>query len=176
MGAGGGVPAADFLSGPNCLEAGEGGLRIFASDEQGLGISARYLALLLPLALVGCLTDGDDNGRSLSFTGDRGVDSQPFPGNYRSEILAFMKTYLNNPAGLHDTAMAEPMQRTVGGRLRYVSCLRYAAREAEGGYREAHEHAIVYVDGRLDRVVENAGELCAGASYSPFPELAGLTR
>ena len=141
-----------------------------------MGISARYLALLLPLALAGCLTDGDDNASSLSFTGDRGVASQPFPSNYRTEILAFMRTYLNNPAGLHDTAMAEPVQRTVGGRLRYVSCLRYAPREADGSYREAHERAIVYVDGRLDRVVENAGELCDGAAYAPFPELAGLTR
>jgi len=140
-----------------------------------LGITARYLALLLPLALAGCLTDGEDS-RSLSFTSDRGVDSQPFPGNYRTEILAFMKTYLNNPAGLHETAMAEPLQRTVGGRQRYVSCLRYAVHEADGGYREAHERAIVYVDGRLDRVVENAGELCAGVTYAPFPELAGLTR
>jgi hypothetical protein len=141
----------------------------------GLGISARYLALLLPLAVAGCLTDGEDS-RSLSFTSDRGVDSQPFPANYRTEILAFMKTYLNNPVGLHETAMAEPVQRTVGGRQRYVSCLRYTARDADGSYRDAHEHAIVYVDGRLDRVVENAGELCTGASYAPFPELAALTR
>jgi hypothetical protein len=149
---------------------------IFASDEVGLGIPARYLALLLPLALAGCLTDGDDNGRSLSFTGDRGVSDQPFPRNYRTEILAFMKTYLNNPAGLHDTAMAEPMQRTVGGRLRYVSCLRYAVRGADGSYREPQELAVLYIDGRLDQPVENAGELCAGATYAPFPELAGLTR
>lgn len=141
-----------------------------------MGISARYLALLLPLALAGCLTDGDDSGRSLSFTGDRGVADQPFPGNYRTEILAFMRTYLNNPVGLHDTAMADPVQRTVGGRLRYVSCLRYAVREADGSYREPQERAIVYVDGRLDHVVENTGQLCAGAAYAPDPGLAAMTR
>lgn len=138
-------------------------------------ISLRYLALLLPLALAGCLTDGDD-GPGLSFTGDRGISSQPFPSNHRSEVLAFMRTYLNNPVGLHETAMAEPVQRTVGGRLRYVSCLRYAVREPDGSYREAGEHAIVYVDGRLDRVIESAAELCAGAAYAPFPELAAMTR
>ena len=87
-----------------------------------------------------------------------------------------MKTYLNNPVGVRDAAMAEPVQRTVGGRLRYVSCLRFAARDTDGGYREARERAVLYVDGRLDRVIENAGEICAGAVYAPFPELEKMTR
>src|SRR5262249_12321195 len=151
-------------------EAEAVGLWILASDEQGLGISARYLALLLPLVLAGCLSDGDDRGRSLQFTGDRGVSNQPFPGNYRAEILAFMKTHLNNPAGCRPTGRAEPVQRTVGGRLRYVSCLRFAVREADGSYHEPQELAILYVDGRLDQPVANADELCAGAAYAPYPE------
>ena len=87
-----------------------------------------------------------------------------------------MRTYLNNPVGVHDAAMAEPVQRTSGGRLRYVSCLRFTARESDGSYREPRERAIVYVDGRLDRVVENASEPCAGAVYAPFPELEKMTR
>ncbi|WP_139024692.1 hypothetical protein [Bradyrhizobium sp. STM 3843] len=137
--------------------------------------------MLLSLALAGCSTAtgnllSTEDNRPISFTADRGVAAQPFPNNYRTEILAFMRTYLNNPVGLHDTAMAEPVQRTVGGRLRYVSCIRYAARDTDGSYRPARERAIVYVDGRLDRVVDDAGELCAGAAYGPFPELATLTR
>jgi hypothetical protein len=38
------------------------------------------------------------------------------------------------------------------------------------------ERAILYVDGRLDHVVENASEVCAGAVYASFPELEKLTR
>ena len=87
-----------------------------------------------------------------------------------------MKTYLNNPVGVHDAAMAEPVQRTVGGRLRYVSCLRFTPRESDGSYREPRERAILYVNGRLDRVVENASDICAGAVYAPYPELQRLTR
>ena len=64
----------------------------------------------------------------------------------------------------------------VGGRLRYVSCLRFAARDSDGGYREGRARAVLYVDGRLDRLVENAGEICAGATYAPFPELEKLPR
>ena len=140
-----------------------------------LGISAKRAAiLLLPIALAACA--GSDDGRSISYTADRDVTNQPFPTNYRAELLAFMKTYLNNPVGVHDAMMAEPVQRTVGGRLRYVSCLRFTPRESDGSYRESRERAIVYVDGRLDHVVENAGETCAGVAYAPFPELEKMTR
>ena len=140
-----------------------------------LGISARCLAiLLLPVALAACA--GSQDARSISFTDDRGVSDQPYPSNFRSEILAFMRVYLNNPAGVREAAMAEPVQRTVGGRLRYVSCLRYAAREADGTTRGVGERAVVYVDGRLDRLAENASELCAGSAYAAFPELEKLTR
>ena len=105
-----------------------------------------------------------------------GNANQPFPDNYRPELMAFMRTYLNNPVGIHSAMMAEPVQRTVGGRMRYVSCLRFAPRESDGSYREPRERAILYVNGRLDRVAENAAELCAGVAYAPFPELEKLTR
>jgi hypothetical protein len=136
----------------------------------------KYLAvLLLPVALAGCAGGGDD-GREAAISIDSGGPNQPFPDNYRAEILAFMKTYLNNPVGVHGAAMADPVQRTVGGRLRYVSCLRFTPRESDGGYREPRERAILYVNGRLDRVVENARDVCAGVAYAPFPELEKLTR
>ena len=140
-----------------------------------LGISAKRAAILiLSIALAACA--GGDDGRSITYTDDRGVANQPYPDNYRAEMLAFMKTYLNNPVGVHDATMAEPVQRTVGGRLRYVSCLRFTPRESDGSYRESRERAILYVNGRLDRVVENASDVCAGAVYAPFPELEKLTR
>ena len=49
-------------------------------------------------------------------------------------------------------------------------------RESDGSYRELRERAIVYVDGRLDHVIENASEPCAGATYAPFPDLEKMTR
>jgi hypothetical protein len=155
-----------------------GGLRESADgqvEELRLGTSAKVAAiLLLPMALATCA--GSDEGRSITYTDDRGVANQPFPNNYKSEILSFMKTYLNNPIGVRDAAMAEPVQRVVGGRLRYVSCLRFTARDTGGNYREPRERAILYVDGRLDHIVENASEPCAGAVYAPFPDLEKMTR
>ena len=137
--------------------------------------AARIAAiLLLPIALAACA--GSDEVKSITYTDDRGVSNQPFPTNFKSEILSLMKTYLNNPVGVRDAAMAEPVQRVVGGRLRYISCLRFNARDSGGNYREARERAVLYVDGRLDRVIENASEVCAGAVYASFPELEKMTR
>ena len=133
------------------------------------------MIVLLAGSLAACMTDGGDQG-GVVYTDDRGVANQPFPTDYRVQLLAFLKTYLNNPVGIRDAAMAAPIQRTVGGRLRYVSCLRYNARELDGSYQGAVERAVVYVDARLDRMIEKPGDVCAGAVYAPFPELEKLTR
>jgi hypothetical protein len=140
----------------------------------GIALKRAAMILLLPVALAACA--GNEDNRGISYTADRGVANQPFPNNYRAELLAFMKTYLNNPVGVHEAAMAEPVQRTVGGRLRYVSCLRFTPRESDGSYHDSRERAVLYVDGRLDRVAENASEACAGVVYVPFPELEKMTR
>jgi hypothetical protein len=130
--------------------------------------------LLLAVVLAACA--GGEESRSITYTEDRGVSNQRFPGNYRAEILAFMRTYLNNPAGVREASMAEPVQRTIGGRLRYISCLRFTPRESDGSYGDPRERGLLFVDGRLDRVVENASEPCTGATYQPFPELEKMSR
>jgi hypothetical protein len=149
---------------------------IRAAKIRAAKIRAARLAaiLLLPVALAACA--GSDEGKSITYTDDRGVSNQPFPNNYKNEILSFMKTYLNNPVGVRGAVMAEPVQRVIGGRLRYVSCLRFSARDSDGNYREPRERAILYVDGRLDRIIENAGEPCAGAVYAAFPDLEKMVR
>ncbi len=139
-----------------------------------MGIPARVLAiLLLPLTLAGCL--GSDETRAVSFVEDSN-EAQAFPANYRPEILAFMHTYLNNPVGVRGAQIAEPVQREVGGRTRYVACLRYSERQSDGSYREPRERAIVFVSGRLDRIMTNASEECAGAVYAAFPDLEKMQR
>jgi len=129
--------------------------------------------LLLPLTLAACLDSNET--RSTSFVESANAE-QPYPGNYRPEMLAFLKTYLNNPVGVHEAMIAEPVQRTVNGRVRYVSCLRFAERQSDGSYREPRERAILFVDGRLDRIIANAGDECAGAAYAPFPEMEKMQR
>jgi hypothetical protein len=137
--------------------------------------SAKFAAMML-LAIMLSACAAVDDSKPITFTDDRGVSSQPFPKNYRTEVLAFLKTYLNDPVGVRDAVIAEPVERVVGGRLRYVACLRFSPREPDGGYREPRERAILFVDGRLDRIIENAVEPCAGVAYASFAELEKMTR
>lgn len=125
-------------------------------------------ALLLLAVLAGCQTD--DAGSSLSLSSDSNAE-QPYPINYKSEMLAFLHTYLNNPVGVREAVIAEPVQRTIGGRTRYVSCLRFSERQSDGVYRDRRDQAVLFVNGRLDRMLSNAGDQCLGAVYAPFPEL-----
>lgn len=136
--------------------------------------AGRIGILLLAACLAGCAGSGYDG---LAYTADRGVENQPFPANHRAELLALLRTYLNEPRGVREATIAEPAQRKVGGRQRYVVCLRFNARGSVGGaYAGVKERAAVYIDGRLDRIIENPEDLCAGASYAAFPELETLTR
>jgi hypothetical protein len=143
-----------------------------------LGISVkRAAALMLPIALAACSSTGDGDERSYSlFASSKPDTPQNFPANYRPELLAFLKTYLNNPVGVRDAQMADPVLRDVNGKMRYVSCLRYSMRESDGSYREPRERAVLFVNGRLDRMIEKSGELCAGVALAPFPEMEKMTR
>ncbi|MGA8898767.1 hypothetical protein [Bradyrhizobium sp.] len=130
--------------------------------------------LMLPIALAACSSGGEE--RSFSLFDKKPDTPQSFPADYRAELLGFMKTYLNNPVGVRDAAMAEPVMRDVNGKMRYISCLRYSARESDGSYREPRERAVLFVNGRLDRMIEKSGDLCTGAALSPFPEMEKMTR
>ena len=145
-----------------------------ADGARRLGISAKNVAaLMLPMVLAACMT-GEG---SFSPFGDSSKDiPQSMPANYRTETLAFMRTYLNNPVGVHDAALGEPVMRDVSGKMRYVACLRYSARESDGSYREPRERAVLFVNGRLDRMIEKSAELCAGVAMAPFPEMEKMTR
>ena len=132
------------------------------------------LTLVLPLALAACF--GSDSERPALMGGGQAGGPQPFPDNFRSDTLALMRTYLNNPVGVHEASMADPVLREVGGRQFYIGCLRFTPRETDGSYKGMRERAAVFVNGRGDRIVDRAGELCAGAVYAPFPELEKMAR
>jgi hypothetical protein len=98
------------------------------------------------------------------------------PVNYKPDILRAMHAYLNDPTGIRDAGVAEPALKSVGNSRRYVVCLRLNAKKVGKEYAGMREIAAVYVAGRFDRFVDPAKEACAGATYTPFPELEKLPR
>jgi hypothetical protein len=130
--------------------------------RSGLG----WLPLALSLALAGCNSDWL-NAR------DRAVQANTKPPgpSYKADIVAFMRTYLNDPTGVRDAFISEPALRTIESADRYAVCLRYTARNAA-----SKDSLVLFRDGRLDRVIDAARETCKDAAYLPFPELQRLLR
>jgi len=98
------------------------------------------------------------------------------PANYKRDILAAMHAYLSDPTAIRDAGIAEPALKAVGNAPRYVVCLRFNAKKRGNEYAGVKEIAAVFMVGRFDRFLEKAQEQCAGATYTPFPELQKLSR
>jgi hypothetical protein len=98
------------------------------------------------------------------------------PANYRAEILAFLRTYLNDPTRIRSAVISEPALRSTGRDDRYAVCLRFNARKNDGQYEGVRERIVFFLSGRLDTMVDAKRDQCAGAAYQPFPELEALAR
>ena len=98
------------------------------------------------------------------------------PTNYKAEILAYLRTYLNDPTGIRDALITEPALKQLPGTQRYASCLRFNAKNSIGKYEGNKDRFVAFLSGRLDTMVNARGDQCANANWQPFPELQKLTR
>ncbi len=137
--------------------------------------AARLMILLLPIVLGAC--GGGARAPGPAVSGSNAAEDNPFPANYKAEILAYLRTYLNVPTGVRDAFIAEPVLKTFAGdKRRYVACVRYNAKNASGEYGGSKDRMAVFYVGRFNEFFENGREQCATANYQPFPELEHLTR
>jgi hypothetical protein len=101
------------------------------------------------------------------------------PQNYKSDLIAFLRTYLNHPEGVRGASVSQPTLMRVGPGERYVVCVRYNARDMVGKYAGQKEGAAVFASAKLERYIDQPAavrELCKSAAYAPFPELEALKR
>ena len=140
----------------------------------------RWLALLATLstalAVGGCATEIGPSQAELKAQWEA---QNVYPGSYKQDLLAFLRTYLNDPTQVRAAAVAQPQRKTVGPGERYVVCVRYSARNSEGRYAGPKDGAATYVSGKLDRFFDvplEVREFCKDAAFAPFPELEKLTR
>lgn len=139
--------------------------------------SALVTALLSAAVLSGCSTP--DLGPSPEELKARWEAQNVYPQSYKADLLAFLRTYLNDPVHVHGAVLTQPILKDVGQGQRYVVCLRYSARDMDGKYAAPKEGAAVYVSAKLDRFIDvprAAKEICKDAVYAPFSELEKLTR
>jgi hypothetical protein len=133
------------------------------------------LTMALLLAVGGCSTDVGPSPAELKAQWDA---QNLYPKDYKQDLLAFLRTYLNDPSHIRDAAISAPQSKTVGQGPRYVACVRYNARGGDRKYAGDKTGAAIYVLGKLDRFVDgkDAQHYCADATFAPFPELEHLTR
>ena len=135
----------------------------------------RWLALVAVLLVGGCETAVGPSPAELKAQWEA---QNVFPQNYKSDLIAFMRTYLNDPSHVRGAAASQPQLKSAGPGDRYVVCVRYTAR-VDGKYAGPKEGAAIYVSGKLDRFLDGAKDVqqfCKDAVYAPFPELEQLTR
>lgn len=156
---------------------------------------ARGTVIAVGLFLSACSTP--DLGPSQAELRAKWDAQNVFPQNYKADLIAYFRTYLNNPEGVRGAAVSAPVLKTVGPGERYIVCARFNARDTRGKYLGSKEAVAVYVAGKLDRFAEvgrarpessEAGggeaadtaraprEMCKDASFAPFPELEALRR
>ena len=132
----------------------------------------RVAALAFSLALTGCNSDWI-GARDRAIT----ANTTPPGPSYKAEVVAFMRTYLNDPTGVKDAFISEPALRSLESVDRYSLCLRYTARKGPGQpYAASKDSLVLFREGRLDRIVDAAKEACKDAAYQPFRELEQLKR
>lgn len=144
---------------------------------------ALLLALAAVTALGGCASD---LGPSETELRQRWEAKNIVPSAYKADLIAFLRTYLNDPTHIRGATVSQPQRKTVGPGDRYVVCVRYT----EGRNAGQREGAATFVSGKLDRFFDvtkgkidrsldlpvEARDLCKDAVFAPFPELEKLTR
>jgi hypothetical protein len=141
-------------------------------------MAAWLLTGLAAAVLAGCATEIGPTPAELKSRWDA---ENIYPQNYRQDLLAFLRTYLNDPTQVRAATVSQPQLKFIGPGDRYVSCVRFNARNLDGKYVGSKDGAATFVSGKLERFFDTPRELrerelCKDAVFAPFPELERLTR
>src|SRR5262249_52375611 len=112
-----------------------------------------------------------------------GDEINVYPTNYKSDILAAMHTYLNNPTGIRDAVISEPTLKSTGvveqpdnlpllGRQtinRYVACLRFTPKKNASEYGGTKEDVVVVKLGPPGPHFHFAKKECTRVPYATLP-------
>jgi hypothetical protein len=133
----------------------------------------RYRVWLGVAALLGGCAAPEERITGPESKGGQSVNLPP--ANYRAEIIAYQRSYLNDPSGIRSAAISQPALKNVGVGDRYVVCVRFNAKNPNGAYEGVRDHMAIFLLGKLDQMGVTRDQ-CKDAAYEPFPELERLTR
>jgi len=137
----------------------------------------RWCLLAVALFVAGCASD--DVGPTPADLKARWDAQNVPPQAYKDDLLAFMRTYLNDPQRVRNAQASQPVLKKLGPGDRFIVCVRYRERKSGGTYAPPKDGAAVFVSGKLDRFLDVPLEvtgLCKDVSLEPFPELEKIGR
>src|SRR4029079_9682900 len=79
---------------------------------------ATVVALICVGLLGGCATP--DLGPTPAELKARWEAQNVYPQNYKADLIAFLRTYLNDPTHVHGAAVTQPVLKDVGQGPRYI--------------------------------------------------------
>jgi hypothetical protein len=132
---------------------------------------AAFCAVATGLMLAACGSSSTSFPQT-SVVGEANV----FPPNWRSDIVAYLRNYLNDPTGVRGAFISEPSIKQLVQVQRYASCVRYNAKKSTGEYEGSKDRVVVFLAGKLDTMVLARGDQCSGVTWQPFPEIEKLKR
>ena len=141
-----------------------------------LAVARHWYLFLVILMFGGCTHDIGPSEAELKAQWDA---QNIYPASYKDDLLAFLRTYLNDPSHIRGATVTTPQLKPVGRGPRYVACVRFNARDSGGKYVGSKDGAAIYASGKLDRFLDmprEVREFCKDAAYGPFPELEQLSR
>ena len=106
------------------------------------------------------------------------IDPNIMPANYKSQLQTEMHRRLVDPVGVRDAFVSSPVLRQSGGVERYISCVRYTAKDETGQYAPPAERAAYFYSGTVTQIVDQdaSREICRGVAYEPWPELTRMCK
>ena len=137
-------------------------------NSQDRGRGRCWLPLICLLLLPGC------NSEWLAARERNAQANITQPIAPKIEIVALMRTYLNDPTNVRDAYISAPELRTLDNISRYTICIRYNPRQVGGQYAGSRENLVLFSHGRLEHIIDNARGQCKDAAYEPFRELEAM--
>jgi hypothetical protein len=102
------------------------------------------------------------------------ADPAKFPADYKPEIAAFMRKYLENPTKVRDAYIATPVMKPVGATQQYITCVRYNSRNSTNQYEGNKQNLVIFLSGQLNQFLPDDPQMCAGLAYQRYPEIENM--
>src|SRR5471032_1185594 len=100
-----------------------------ANTERPMRRLALFAASLAVLAAGGCATEVGPSPAELKANWE--AQNIP-PQSYKQDLIAYMRTYLNDPSGIREAAVSQPALKDFGPAQRFMTCVRFNARKTDG--------------------------------------------